>query len=133
MTVTTTHPGCWADVLTRAERFELSEKLSRACAQLAESMPDVFAEFSLLHGDVTEREVDTEVIATFHHDGKTYEIDHLGIRRPLNWGEFAIYCDDAQVGEFAIPASARLPKFQPDDLPPIDELVALAIADLQES
>jgi hypothetical protein len=124
-----TATGCWADVLTRAERHELSERLSRACSAsptLLDELLDVFA-------DATEREVDTEVIATFEHDGDTYEIDHLGIRRPLSWGEFAIYRDDEQVGGFAIPESALLPKFQPEDLPAIDELIALAIADLQES
>ena len=36
MTVTSTAPACWADALTRAERRELSEKLSRACARSEE-------------------------------------------------------------------------------------------------
>lgn len=128
MTVTATAPACWADALTRAERYELSEKLGRACS----AYPEAIDELSDLFADVTEREADTEVIATFDHDGRTYEIDHLGIRRPLNWGEFAIYRNDEQVGEFAIPESMLLPQFQPEDLPPADELIALAIADIRE-
>jgi len=119
---------CWADVLTRAERYVLAEKLGNACTQL----PELFDEMSDLHADVTEREVDTETIATFTHDGSRYELDHLGIRRPLSWGEFAIYRDDEQVGEFCLPESMLLPEFQPENLPAIDELVALAIADIRE-
>ena len=45
---------CWADVLTRAERYALAEKLGNACTQL----PELFDEMSDLHADVTEREVE---------------------------------------------------------------------------
>jgi hypothetical protein len=129
MTITVTAPECWADALTRAERRVLSEKLDRACA----SYPAALDELADLFADVTEREVDTEVIATFEHDGGTCEIDHLGIRRPLHWGEFAVYRDDVQVGEFAIPESMFLPEFLPETLPAVDELIALAVASLEES
>lgn len=120
--------ACWADVLTRAERHALAEKLQGTWNRF----PDARDELGGLYGDVTEIEADTETIATFKHGGSEYEIDHLGIRRPLNWGQFAIYRSDEQVGEFAIPESALLPEFQPEELPAVDELITLAIASLEE-
>jgi hypothetical protein len=42
----------------------------------------------------------TETVATFDHDGKTYEIDHLGILYPSQAGEYAVYCEGRQLTTF---------------------------------
>jgi hypothetical protein len=34
-----------------------------------------------------------ETVATFEHDGSTYEIDHLGIGSASQEGEFEVYCE----------------------------------------
>lgn len=67
-----------------------------------------------------------ETVATYKLGGKTYEIDHLGCAVDAQWGEFAVYCDNKQVTEFAIPESALKPEFRPDSLPPDAELIRLA-------
>lgn len=66
-----------------------------------------------------------ETIATFKHCGDTYEIDHLGIGLPSQWGEYAIYSDGRQVGEFATEAAVYRPEHRPP-LPHNDILVELA-------
>lgn len=72
----------------------------------------------------------TEVIATYTSaDGATFEIDHLGIGNPHQWGEFAVYRKDAQsdvqVAEFSTDAALYQAEHRPP-LPGIDELIALA-------
>lgn len=76
-----------------------------------------------------------ETIATYKDGGKTYEIDHLGIGRPGGthdldhgqWGEFTVYCNGVQVGEFAIDEACLKPEFRPAELPVTnDELIELA-------
>ena len=47
-----------------------------------------------------------ETVATFEHDGSTYEIDHLGIGSARQWGEVAVYCDGQEVAEFTLAESA---------------------------
>jgi hypothetical protein len=44
----------------------------------------------------------SETVATYTVAGKTYEIDHLGINYPEQWGEFAVYHDGQQVTEFGV-------------------------------
>lgn len=77
----------------------------------------------------------SETILTYQADGKTYEIDHLGIGRPGGshdldhgqWGEFAVYCGDRMVASFAIEESALKPEFRPAALPVSDDdLIRLA-------
>lgn len=69
----------------------------------------------------------TETIASYEHDGKTYEIDHLGINSPTQWGVFMIYLDGDMVVDFAIEESMLKPEFRPADLPvDTDELIELA-------
>ncbi len=66
-------------------------------------------------------------VAAFEHDGRTYEIDHLGIGSGSQWGEFAVYCDGEEVAEFAIAGPVRRPGSRPAGLPACaDELVRLA-------
>ena len=66
-------------------------------------------------------------VAAFEHDGSTYEIDHLGIGSGSQWGEFAVYCDDEEVAEFAIAGLVRRSGSGPAALPVCaDELVRLA-------
>lgn len=66
-----------------------------------------------------------EVIASYRHDGATYEIDHLGIAVDSQYGEFAVYRNGVQVAEFATEAAFFLPAHRPE-LPSADALVALA-------
>lgn len=44
----------------------------------------------------------SETVATYTVGGKTYEIDHLGINYPEQWGEFAVYHDGQQIADFGI-------------------------------
>lgn len=44
----------------------------------------------------------TETVATFTYNGKTYEIDHLGIGFPSQYGLFAVYCDGIQLCDFEV-------------------------------
>jgi hypothetical protein len=76
---------------------------------------------------MTEADEANETIATYTDGGKVYEIDHLGIGCPPQWGEFAVYCDGEMVADFAIEESALRPEFRPDELPvSMDELIRLA-------
>lgn len=68
----------------------------------------------------------TETVAAFDHDGASYEIDHLGITHPDQRGEYAIYRDGQQVGEFLAWGTYLRPEAQPTDLPSEAELIALA-------
>jgi hypothetical protein len=79
-------------------------------------------------GTETVATFETETVATFEHDGATYEIDHLGIGHPdTQWGDFAVYRDGEQVGEFSVDASWFKEGHRPP-LPDVDELIALAKA-----
>jgi hypothetical protein len=62
----------------------------------------------------------SETVATYAVAGKTYEIDHLGINYPGQWGEFAVYCDGQQAGYFGV--EVRAP-----ELPTIYDLIILAV------
>jgi hypothetical protein len=44
----------------------------------------------------------TETIAQFVLEGVTYDLDHLGVAQPEQWGRLAIYADGDIVGEFAV-------------------------------
>jgi hypothetical protein len=69
----------------------------------------------------------SETIARFEHGGDTYEIDHLGIGRDSQWGEFAIYSHDIQVGSFAIPEALLKAEYRPAELPVAEaDLIRLA-------
>jgi len=66
-------------------------------------------------------------VASFEHDGSTYEIDHLGISSRSQWGEFEVYCDGEEVAEFTLAESALRLGSRPAGLPvSADELVRLA-------
>jgi hypothetical protein len=68
-----------------------------------------------------------ETVASFEHDGSTYEIDHLGIGSRSQWGEFEVYCDGEEVAEFTLAESALRLGSCPAGLPvSADELVRLA-------
>jgi hypothetical protein len=74
-----------------------------------------------------------ETVATFTRDGKTYEVDHLGICRDSQFGQFAIYRGGEQVGEFAIEESFLKREHQPTELPVAKaELIRLANESLDE-
>lgn len=57
-----------------------------------------------------------ETIASYMLGGETYEIDHLGINSPSQWGEFAVYRDSKQVAVFDIPESMLKPELRPAEL-----------------
>jgi hypothetical protein len=68
-----------------------------------------------------------ETIAAYEDGGKAYEIDHLGLLRDSQWGEFQVYCDGESTAYFAIEESALKLEFRPAELPvTTDELIALA-------
>src|SRR5260370_12670407 len=68
-----------------------------------------------------------ETVASFEHDGSTYEIDHLGIGSGSQWGEFEVYCDGEEVAEFTLAESALRSGSRPAGVPvSADELVRLA-------
>ena len=68
-----------------------------------------------------------ETVASFEHDGSTYEIDHLGIGSGSRWGEFEVYCDGEEVAEFTLAESVLRPGSRPAGLPvSADQLVRLA-------
>jgi hypothetical protein len=46
-----------------------------------------------------------ETVASFEHDGSTYEIDHLGIGPGSQGGEYEVYCGDEEVAEFTVAQS----------------------------
>ena len=74
-----------------------------------------------------------ETIAAYTADGMSYEIDHLGIGHPHQWGQFAVYRDGQQVSAFEIPESALRPEHRPKDLPVTPaELIELAQAAVAE-
>ena len=74
-----------------------------------------------------------ETIATFVRSGRVHEIDHLGVCQDSQWGEFAIYSDDGQVGEFAITESLLKREYRPAELPVSKpELIRLANEALDE-
>src|SRR5579872_6657802 len=67
-----------------------------------------------------------ETVASFEHDGSTYEIDHLGIGSASQWGEFEVYCGGEEVAEFTLAESVLPPGSRPAGLPvSADELVML--------
>jgi hypothetical protein len=66
-----------------------------------------------------------ETVATFTHNGVEYEIDHLGICRPSQYGQFAIYRDGSQVAEFEVDDAVMKPEFR-TGLPATTDLVRLA-------
>ncbi len=67
----------------------------------------------------------TETVATFEHDGKRYEIDHLGIANERQYGDYAVYHQGEQVAEFSSAASWYQPEHRPE-LPDEHDLIALA-------
>lgn len=70
-----------------------------------------------------------ETVATYEVGTATYEIDHLGICRDSQWGEFAVYRDGKQVAEFALTEAMLRKEFRPERLPVTDvELIAFAQA-----
>lgn len=75
----------------------------------------------------------TETVAEYLEDGRTYQIDHLGIGYPSQRGEYAVYCEDRQVAEFLAFGTLLRPEAQPP-LPGTAELIAMAkqaVADVQ--
>lgn len=70
-----------------------------------------------------------EVVAEFEHEGADFQIDHLGILHPNQWGEYAIYRGDDQVGEFGGPAAGLLEEYRPAE-PTADELIAMTMETL---
>lgn len=76
---------------------------------------------------------DTETVATFmvEGDAELYEIDHLGITDPTQWGQYTVYRRRRQVAAFAVPVSVVRSRSRASRPPASDEeLVELARAAL---
>ena len=73
----------------------------------------------------------TETVAEYVEDGRTYQIDHLGICHPSQRGEYAVYCDDRQVADFLAFNTLLKPEFQPP-LPSAAELIEMAKAAVRD-
>ncbi|MGW4528311.1 hypothetical protein [Amycolatopsis sp. NPDC004378] len=73
----------------------------------------------------------TETIARFDHEGVTYELDHLGLAQPEQWGQLAVYADGDMVAEFAVtfPAAVYAETEYPE-LPDTGVLEQLALHEL---
>lgn len=68
----------------------------------------------------------TETVAEYvGEDGRTYQIDHLGICYPSQRGEYAVYCEDRQVADFLAFGTLLKPEFQPP-LPSTTDLIEMA-------
>ncbi|MEV0584068.1 hypothetical protein [Nonomuraea sp. NPDC050310] len=68
----------------------------------------------------------TETVAEYvGEDGRTYQIDHLGIGYPSQRGEYAVYCDGQMVADFLAFGTLLKPEFQPP-LPDTSELIEMA-------
>jgi len=57
----------------------------------------------------------TATILIYEHDGRGYEIAHLGALLPDRWGCFAVYSAGGEMlGEFNVPGAPRsVPGFSP--------------------
>lgn len=74
----------------------------------------------------------TETVATYTKNGRTYEIDHLGIGFPRQYGEFAVYSGGRMVAGFETRAAGHLPEHRPA-LPDEAELIRLAKQAVKEA
>jgi hypothetical protein len=74
----------------------------------------------------------SETIATYTVAGKKYEIDHLGINYPDQWGEFAVFHDGLQVTEFGIEEMCLATVRSPQLMPTADDLIKLALQAVAE-
>jgi len=68
----------------------------------------------------------SDLVATFEHDGDTYEIGHLIYCAPDNFGSYVVFRDGRMVGSFCRRAPWANSRDHP--LPDETELVALAQA-----
>lgn len=68
----------------------------------------------------TEYDPNAETVASFTHEGQTYEIDHLGITNDSQWGTFMVYRGENDM----------FVEFNWDfmELPPTEKLIELARA-----
>ncbi|HST80390.1 MAG TPA: hypothetical protein VLL08_01475 [Kineosporiaceae bacterium] len=72
-----------------------------------------------------------ETVATFTVEGdpEPYEIDHLGITDPAQWGQYTVYRRRKQLAAFVVPVAAPRPWNRPAPAPvPDEELIELARA-----
>lgn len=76
----------------------------------------------------TATDSNTETVATYEHEGRTYEIDHLGIGHPdTQMGYYAVYQDGQQIADFSAGVQLSLTSVQFADAPADDEqLIAMA-------
>lgn len=68
-----------------------------------------------------------ETVATYEDDGSTYEIDHLGIGFPDQWGIYQVYRDGQTVAEFSAGVQLSLCSVQ-FDAAPADEAQLIVMA-----
>lgn len=68
----------------------------------------------------------TETVATFTHDGRTYQIDHLGIAVAAQYGEYAVYQDGNQIAAFEVEDAYAATEHR-KGLPDSAELIELGV------
>jgi hypothetical protein len=71
----------------------------------------------------------TETVITFPHEGSTYEIDHLGICRDEQYGQYAIYHNGTMVGSFTTDSFSYHSDHRPS-LPSKSQLIDFAKQEL---
>lgn len=71
-----------------------------------------------------------ETITGFEYDGIDYELDDLRLGTPSLAGMYAIYLEDRQVAEFALPIGTA---HEPPPLPELVEMARATLADAIES
>lgn len=76
----------------------------------------------------------TEMVASYELNGRTYQIDHLGIGFPSQRGEYAVYCDGVMVADFLAFGTLLRLECQPPlpDTPELIEMAKLAVAEAEE-
>lgn len=74
----------------------------------------------------------SETVATYTVAGKTYEIDHLGINFPEQWGEYAVYHNGQQLTEFGIEQMILATERNPAVMPTTEDLIKLAMQTVAE-
>ena len=73
-----------------------------------------------------------ETVATYTVRDQTFEIDHLGINYPEQWGEFAVYHDGQQLTVFGDESMILATEQRPELMPATEDLIQYAVQAVAE-